>query len=114
MNGFWNPIVGNKLVVSQVLAAHGIPHPRVFGLVSQGRPLTPGPGRPAAAALMHEWTADTRPVVFRPHWSGGGEGVFFGRRDCTAEAHRPVRPSAVFWWAGLPVAAARSSFRNTL
>jgi len=81
MNGFWNPIVGNKLVVSQILAAHGIPHPRVFGVVSHGRPLPPGPAHPAAAASLHEWTADARPVVFRPHWSGGGEGVFFVRRD---------------------------------
>lgn len=81
MNGFWNPIVGNKLVVSQILAAHGIPHPRVFGVVSRGRPLPPGPGAPAAAASLHEWTADARPVVFRPHWSGAGEGVFFLRRD---------------------------------
>lgn len=81
MNGFWNPIVGNKLVVSQVLAAYGIPHPRVFGVVSQGRPLPTGPGCPAAAASLHAWTANARPVVFRPHWSGGGEGVFFVRRD---------------------------------
>jgi len=81
MNGFWNPIVGNKLVVSQVLAAHGIPHPRVLGIVSHGRPLPPGPGDPAAVASLHEWTADCRPVVFRPHWSGDGQGVFFVRRS---------------------------------
>lgn len=79
MNGFWNPIVGNKLMVSQVLAAHGIPHPRVFGVVSRGRPLALGGG--VARATLRDWTADARPIVFRPHWSGGGEGVFFLRRE---------------------------------
>ncbi len=81
MNGFWNPIVGNKLVVSQVLAAHHIPHPRVLGVVSRGRPLAVGG---AGAASLRDWTADARPVVFRPHWSGGGEGVFFLRREGAA------------------------------
>ena len=32
-NGFFNPIVGNKLVLSQILAGCGLPHPRVFGVV---------------------------------------------------------------------------------
>lgn len=82
MNGFWNPIVGNKLVVSQILAARGIPHPRVFGVVSHGRPLTLNGGSPTAGlAPLRDWTSDARPVVFRPHWSGGGEGVFFLRRQ---------------------------------
>lgn len=79
INGFWNPIVGNKLVVSQVLAAHGIPHPRVFGVVCHGRPLAMGGG--VGSATLRDWTADARPIFFRPHWSGGGEGVFFLRRE---------------------------------
>jgi len=82
INGFWNPIVGNKLVLSQVLAAHGLPHPHVFGVVTHGRMLAVAPGSPGGATeSLHAWTADARPVVFRPHWSGGGEGVFFVRRE---------------------------------
>ncbi len=82
MNGFLNPIVSNKLVVSQVLAANGLSHPHVFGLICGGEPrpigtLPPGTG----PRLLELWTESTRPVVFRPHWSGGGEGVFFVRRD---------------------------------
>lgn len=82
INGFWNPIIGNKLVVSQVLAAHGIPHPRVLGIVSRGRILIPSPqpGDDGKEALQ-AWTAGAQTVVFRPHWSGGGEGVFFVRRE---------------------------------
>jgi hypothetical protein len=83
MNGFWNPIVGNKLVVSQVLAANGLPHPRVLGIVTRGRLVEPGvPSREADATLVERWTDGGRVAVFRPHWSGGGEGVFFvGRQE---------------------------------
>jgi hypothetical protein len=82
MNGFLNPIIGNKLIVSQILAAHGIPHPHVFGVVSGGLPRSLGKNQSNAGMdLLLHWTADTRPVVFRPHWSGGGEGVFFLRRE---------------------------------
>jgi hypothetical protein len=81
MNGFWNPIIGNKFVVSQVLAAHGIPHPRVLGIVTAGRVLetSQSPREPEAAAI-ERWTDDGNAVVFRPYWSGGGEGVFFVQR----------------------------------
>lgn len=81
MNGFLNPVVGNKLVVSQILAANGIPNPHVFGVVSKGRllPLGSMPSEEGTALLQH-WTESERPVVFRPHWSGAGEGVFFLRR----------------------------------
>jgi hypothetical protein len=84
MNGFLNPIVGNKLVVSQILAANGISCPYVFGVVSKGSPLPLGStAAGAGASLLLQWTESERPVVFRPHWSGAGEGVFFLRR-----AHR--------------------------
>lgn len=82
MNGFLNPIVGNKLVVSQVLAANGISHPRVLGLICNGEPRPVGPAPPGNGhRLLELWTESARPVVFRPHWSGGGEGVFFLRRE---------------------------------
>lgn len=78
MNGFWNPIIGNKLVVSDVLAAHGIPHPPVLGIVSRGRLIAHATAsRQTNLTLLDRWTEDRAPVVFRPHWSGGGEGVFF-------------------------------------
>lgn len=78
MNGFWNPIIGNKLVVAQALSAHGIPHPRVLGIVARGRLLEPSHwASDAGLALLERWTRDDGRVVFRPYWSGGGEGVFF-------------------------------------
>lgn len=79
--GFWSPIVGNKLVVSNALAASGIPHPEVLGVVTSGRLV--GLGERSAASqshLLERWTDGGRPAVFRPHWSGGGEGVFFVAR----------------------------------
>lgn len=82
MNGFLNPLVGNKLILSQVLAANGIPHPLVIGIVSRGRAFSlPGGVRSALLASLNEWTRDGQTVVFRPHWSGGGEGVFFLARE---------------------------------
>ncbi|MFM7292122.1 MAG: sugar-transfer associated ATP-grasp domain-containing protein [Planctomycetia bacterium] len=82
MNGFWNPIIGNKLVVSDVLSAHGIPHPHVLGIVARGRLIEAGGlAREANAALLDRWTQNGNRVVFRPHWSGGGEGVFFVQRQ---------------------------------
>ena len=88
-NGFFNPIVGNKLVLSQILAGHGLPHPRVFGVVRKGRPIAIGPRAPGddqddGASLIDAWAADGRALVLRPHWSGAGEGVFFLRREAQA------------------------------
>jgi len=84
MNGFWNPIIGNKLVVSDVLSAHGIPHPRVLGIVARGRVIEAAASwRQTNASLLDRWTQDRNRVVFRPHWSGGGEGVFFVGRNAT-------------------------------
>jgi len=85
-NGFFNPIVGNKLVLSQILAGHGLPHPRVLGLVRKGRPIAigpraPGDNRDGGASLLESWAADGRRLVLRPHWSGAGEGVFFLQRE---------------------------------
>ena len=82
INGFWNPIVGNKLVISRVLAAQGIPHPRVLGVVARGRLLELGNlSRSTDRDRLDRWMADARPAVFRPYWSGGGQGVFFVRRE---------------------------------
>lgn len=82
MNGFWNPIIGNKFIVSNVLAAQGLPHPQVLGVVSHGRMIEPfTASRQTNVTLLERWTDDGNTVVFRPHWSGGGEGVFFVQRQ---------------------------------
>lgn len=82
MNGFWNPIIGNKSVVANVLAAHGIPHPQVLGIVADGRVIESGTSAGSTnARLLNHWTQDGNRVVFRPYWSGGGEGVFFVQRN---------------------------------
>lgn len=81
MNGEWNPIVGNKLVVSQVLTAHRIPHPSVLGIISRGRLVNhEAVSSDSGMGSLEHWTAKERVAVFRPHWSGGGQGVFFVRR----------------------------------
>lgn len=91
-NGFFNPIVGNKLVLSQILAGHGLPHPRLHGVVRRGRAIGVGPAAaadegtagaadsPRGWARLEAWASDGRPLVLRPHWSGAGEGVFFAQR----------------------------------
>ncbi len=88
-NGFFNPIVGNKLVLSQILAGHGLPHPHVFGVLRKGRPIAIGPRVPGdvgddGRSTIEAWAASGRPLVLRPHWSGAGEGVFFLRREARA------------------------------
>ena len=94
INGFFNPIVGNKLVLSNMLISFAIPCPAMIGEVIRGRPHT-FPPRGAipedgmtngvfqegdlVKTLVH-WTENHRKLVFRPHWSGDGEGVFFVER----------------------------------
>lgn len=82
INGFWNPIVGNKLVLSYVAQAVGVPCPPVLGCIVRGRP-HPFVGQAAAGPLdiLAGWSEGAEGLVFRPHWSGGGEGVFFVDRQ---------------------------------
>ena len=85
-NGFFNPIIGNKLVLSQILSGQGIPHPQVIGVIVNGRlhhvgSRTIGCSADNHAALLDYCVAFGRPLVFRPHWSGGGEGIFFLQRS---------------------------------
>ena len=42
INGFFNPIIGNKLVFSRLAAAHGIPHPEVVSIIIDGRLIEDG------------------------------------------------------------------------
>jgi len=81
INGFSNPIIGNKLVLSRLLATHQVPHPNVISTIQQGKltaddvPFDPD----MTSTLMR--TLDRYPrQVFRPTWSGGGQGVFFLNR----------------------------------
>jgi hypothetical protein len=81
INGFFNPIVGNKLVLSQVLAGYGVPHPRVLAVVQRGRLIDIEDHLAAASALEALAVVLSRSptLVFRPHWAGAGEGIFFLR-----------------------------------
>lgn len=81
LNGFWNPILSNKLALSWLLKALDLPHPEVLAVVSSGRLVPCGGCATEPESVLAAWTADGRRVVFRPHWSGGGEGVFFLGRD---------------------------------
>ncbi len=81
LNGFWNPILTNKLVMSRVLAATGLPHPEVLGVVTKGNLVAiDADPQPSNDALLI-WTSTCHKLVLRPHWSGGGEGVFFLTRE---------------------------------
>ena len=78
INGYFGPVISNKLVLSHLLSRYGIPHPPVLYTVVRGRLMTNGgdslvPSRETLKQFME--TARTQ--VFRPMWSGGGAGVFF-------------------------------------
>jgi len=46
-------------------------------MISRGRAFSLPGGVPSGLlASLNEWTRDGQIVVLRPHWSGGGEGVF--------------------------------------
>lgn len=85
INGFLNPVVANKRILSQVLASAEIPHPPLLACVAKGRlvdlqgRLEGSTGERLAALL-----ADAASLVFRPDWSGAGEGVFFVGRPAGA------------------------------
>lgn len=94
INGFFNPIVGNKLVLSNMLISFAVPCPSMVGEVIRGQPHTFPPRSEILengnthgtvqdddlTKTLVAWTANHRKLVFRPHWSGGGQGVFFVER----------------------------------
>lgn len=82
VNGFFNPILGNKLVLSRLLDALQAPHPEVVSILLDGQLLEPGappdPNLPRALSR----TLERHPrQVFRPTWAGSGQGVFFLNRE---------------------------------
>lgn len=82
INGFFNPIVSDKLVLSRLLAADQIPQPDVVSVIVDGQLIEEGgsldPDMPQALSR----TLDRYPrQVFRPTWSGCGQGVFFLSRE---------------------------------
>ena len=82
VNGFFNPAMGNKLLLSRLLAAHGIPHPAVVSMIIEGCLIEEE--RPFDADLPRALTrtlARSPRQVFRPTWSGSGQGVFFLSRE---------------------------------
>ncbi len=80
-NGIYGQAISNKLIFSKQLAAHGVPQPRVFGLVQRGRVIDLR-GRSLGGNLqtLEPWLDGVKGLVFRPTWSGAGQGIFFLRR----------------------------------
>lgn len=82
INGIYNPILGNKLILSRLLAAHDVPHPAVISTVRKGRlhsdvGFSSSDLRASLSNTLHQYPRQ----VFRPIWSGAGEGVFFLHRN---------------------------------
>jgi len=82
INGFWNPIIGNKLVMAYTAHALGVPTPAPLGCILAGEAYSlDGQGTTDILHALEQWLGATSRLVFRPHWSGGGEGVFFVDRE---------------------------------
>lgn len=96
INGFFNPIVGNKLVLANMLRGFGVPTAPMIGEIVKGKGCTfprpgtdslsvaedpPGNYQKALVDTLHDWVSTGWKLVFRPHWSGGAEGVFFVDRQ---------------------------------
>jgi len=82
VNGFFNLTMGNKLLLSRLLAAHGIPQPAIISTIIEGRLIEED--RPFDANLSRALTRTLERSprqVFRPTWSGAGQGVFFLSRE---------------------------------
>ena len=82
VNGFFNPPMNNKLLLSRLLTAHGVPHPAVVSMIIEGRLVEEDKPFDAdlSRALARSLERSPR-QVFRPTWSGSGEGVFFLSRE---------------------------------
>lgn len=78
INGFFNPLIDNKLIFYRLASRHGIPHSKIIASIVRGRlyleAAQPG-GSPAAVlpGLLMEHSK----LVFKPTWAGGGQGIFF-------------------------------------
>ena len=82
INGFFNPIIGNKLVLSRLLDGSRIPHPRVVSNMIRGQLFEEDASFEADLPKALCRTLERYPrQVFRPTWSGSGEGVFFLSQD---------------------------------
>ncbi len=78
LNGFFNPIIGNKLVLSRLLAVHQVPRPRVVSIIVNGQLFEDdAPFDPDLSQALSRTLARYPRQVFRPTWSGSGQGVFF-------------------------------------
>lgn len=82
VNGFFTPIIGNKLVLTRLLAYHEIPHPDVVSIIHGGRLFEDNHPFDADMARALSRSLDRYPrQVFRPSWAGSGQGVFFLSRE---------------------------------
>lgn len=82
INGFYNPVIGNKLLLSRLLSVHGVPHPDVVYTILGGKLYEEGSGYAPSLPEALCRTLETYPrQVFRPVLSGSGEGIFFLDRE---------------------------------
>jgi len=82
INGFFNSIISNKLILSRLLAAHQVPHPAVVSVVLGGKLYEEDAAFEADMSAVLSRTLERYPSqVFRPTWTGSGQGVFFLRKE---------------------------------
>lgn len=99
INGSYSSVVGEKLILSEILEAHGIPQPVVVATVFNGLLFGKGLGIDMNQKKVLSRTLELYPrQIFRPTWSGGGAGVFLlervddvlklnGRKATSEEVH---------------------------
>jgi hypothetical protein len=77
INGFYNPVIDNKLLFSRLATLHGIPQPSVISFIVDGRMYEEGGTSQAKLPETLSRTLNQFPhQVFRPTWAGGGKGIF--------------------------------------
>ncbi|MBT8040439.1 MAG: hypothetical protein HKO85_08485 [Xanthomonadales bacterium] len=82
VNGFYNPVLANKLLLSRLLSALGAPHPAVVAMVVNGRLYdADGNSDPDPVETLQRSLERYPQQVYRPALAGNGEGIFFLRHD---------------------------------
>jgi len=99
INGAYNAVVGEKLILSYILDALGVPQPDVVSAIFNGRLFARDPGAAASQKEMLDLTLERYPrQILRPTWAGAGTGIFMLERNDRGLSvnNRPATVEQVF------------------